>query len=220
MLHDGAEALVVDPGEAAPVRAALQSRGLALTGILVTHHHADHVGGLAALQPDLDGPIWAPAREQAAMPVPTTPVGEGDAPVWRGQHLTVLDVPGHTAGHIAFVAGDILFCGDTLFSAGCGRLFEGTPEQMHASLHKLGALPAGTRVCCAHEYTVANLRFARLAEPDNRDIQNHLTHCETLRAAGSSTLPSTLAREWQVNPFLRARDARHFAELRAWKDRC
>ncbi|MCA0175353.1 MAG: hydroxyacylglutathione hydrolase [Proteobacteria bacterium] len=221
MLHDGAGALVVDPGDAAPVRAALGAHGLELTGILVTHHHPDHVGGLNGLQPLLNGaPVYAPQREQAAMPVPTTPVAGGDCLTWQGKAIRVLDVPGHTAGHVAYVLDDLLFCGDTLFSAGCGRLFEGTADQMHRSLQQLGALPGTTRVCCAHEYTLANLRFARQAEPDNAAVARHEAACLAQRAAGQPTLPSTIALEWQINPFLRAPDAQRLGELREWKNRC
>lgn len=220
MLHDGAQALVVDPGDAAPVRAALAAQGLALSGILVTHHHADHVGGLAGLQPLLHGPIYAPALEQPSMPVPTTPVAEGNVLNWAGHGIRVLDVPGHTAGHVAYVMDGRVFCGDTLFSAGCGRLFEGTPAQMWASLRKLGELPGDTQVCCAHEYTLANLRFARLAEPDNPAIAAHQAHCTALRARGDFTLPSTIALEWQINPFLRSPDATRLGALREWKNQC
>lgn len=221
MLHDGADALVVDPGDAAPVRAALGAHGLELTGILVTHHHPDHVNGLADLLPLLNGaPVYAPQREQAAMPVPTTPVAGGDTFLWQGHAIRVLDVPGHTAGHVAYVLDDLLFCGDTLFSAGCGRLFEGTAAQMHHSLQQLGALPGATRVCCTHEYTLANLRFAQQAEPDNTAITRHQAVCLAQRAAGLPTLPSTIELEWQINPFLRAPDAQRLAELREWKNQC
>src|SRR5215475_3351377 len=169
MLHDGRQAIVVDPGAAAPVAEALRTRGLRLSAILVTHHHADHVGGLEELVPLLAGQspglVWGPAHER--MPVPVVKVEEGARFNLLGLDVRVLDVPGHTAGHVAYVvtepanrepagadAAPWLFCGDTLFSAGCGRLFEGTAEQMHHSLGKLAALPGETRVCCAHEYTL------------------------------------------------------------------
>ncbi|MDH0867972.1 hydroxyacylglutathione hydrolase, partial [Mitsuaria sp. GD03876] len=213
LLHDGRSALVVDPGEAAPVREALAARGLDLRGILVTHHHGDHVGGLRELLPLLDDPrhVWGPATE--SMPVPVVPLREGDRVELLGQAFDVLDVPGHTAGHIAFVSmhpGDgapILFCGDTLFSAGCGRLFEGTPAQMHASLAKLAALPGDTRVCCAHEYTLSNLRFARTVEPLNEAVARHEAWCLARREQSLPTLPSTLDVELQINPFLRCEHA-------------
>ena len=240
MLHDGREALVVDPGDAAPVNEALDRLGLALTAILVTHHHPDHVGGLQALQPRLEGPIHGPARE----PMPVQPVVRhtgGDAVRWQGIDFDVIDVPGHTAGHVAYHApaapgGPLLFCGDTLFSAGCGRLFEGMPAQMHASLQRLAALPDATRVCCAHEYTLSNLRFARAVEPDNEALAQHQAHCETLRARNLPTLPSSIGLELNLNPFLRSRqpsvvravqqhadlantdDVSVFAALREWKN--
>lgn len=206
MLHDGRQALVVDPGDATPVEHALQSQGLELTGILVTHHHGDHVGGLEALRRQLQGPVWAPAGE--AIPGDCIGVREGDQLHWAGVRFDVLDVPGHTAGHIAYFArghrpAPLLFCGDTLFSAGCGRLFEGTAEQMHASLAKLAALPDDTLVCCAHEYTLSNLRFAQAVEPANADVTAHLAHCQALRERSEPTLPSTLALEKRINPFLR-----------------
>jgi hydroxyacylglutathione hydrolase len=206
MLHDGRRAWVVDPGDAKPVRDALQAHRLALAGILVTHHHIDHVGGLADLLSVLDGPVMGPAHE--AMPVPVTPVGAGDTVEVLGWTFRVLDVPGHTAGHVAYVAepeaeSPLLFCGDTLFSGGCGRLFEGTPAQMHHSLQQLAALPGDTRVCCTHEYTLSNLRFAAAVEPRNAALQRYTAWCEAERAALRPTLPSSIGREREINPFMR-----------------
>ena len=206
MLHDGQQAVVVDPGEAAPVMAALDAHHLALAGILVTHHHPDHVGGIAALRPRLQGPVWGPARE--AIPQPFLPLIDGDKVAVLGLAAQVIDVPGHTAGHIAYVlqpAGEapILFCGDTLFSGGCGRLFEGTPAQMWQSLARLAALPGDTRVCCAHEYTESNLRFALAVEPANTELAAYTAHCRSLRAQGLPTLPSQIALECAINPFMR-----------------
>ena len=206
MLHDGRDAVVVDPGDAAPVHAALDAQGLQLAAILVTHHHPDHVGGVDALRGRLRGPVYGPAHE--TIPAPFTPLEGGQSVTVLGQRFEVIDVPGHTAGHIAYVQADagaepLLFCGDTLFSAGCGRLFEGTPAQMVASLAKLNALPAGTRVCCTHEYTLSNLRFAAAVEPANDALAAHTEACRTRREAGQPTLPSTLATERQINPFLR-----------------
>ncbi len=208
MLHDGREAVVVDPGESAPVIAALEARQLVLAAILVTHHHADHVGGVDALRGRLKGQVYGPERER--MPQPCVPMVDGDAVTVLGMRFAVIEVPGHTSGHIAyFHAADngaeapILFCGDTLFSGGCGRLFEGTPTQMHASLGRLAALPGDTRVCCAHEYTLANLKFAQAVEPVNAEVAEYTAWCRAQRALGRPTLPSSIARERQVNPFLR-----------------
>ncbi len=206
MLDDGREAIVVDPGEPGPVEIALDARSLALAGILVTHHHPDHVGGVDALRARLRGPVFGPANER--IPEPFERLAEGDAPELLGLAFRVFDVPGHTAGHIAYYADDapdapILFCGDTLFSAGCGRLFEGTPAQMHASLSKLAALPGETRVCSAHEYTLANLKFAREIEPTNQALRDYEAWCLRERAMQRATLPSSIARERAVNPFMR-----------------
>ncbi len=222
MLHDGTQAVVVDPGDAAPVLQALDRDGLQLAGILVTHHHADHVGGIDALRPRLRGPVWGPARER--IPPPFVPLRDGDTVDVLGLHFRVMEVPGHTAGHIAYVqegAADdateapLLFCGDTLFSAGCGRLFEGTPAQMHASLSRLAALPAHTRVCCTHEYTLSNLRFAAAVEPGNAERAAHEQHCRALLAQDLPTLPSRIGLERQINPFLRCTEPAVVAAARA-----
>lgn len=206
MLHDGQRAVVVDPGDAAPVEQALDERALKLVGIVVTHHHGDHVGGVDALRARLDGPVWGPASER--IPTPFEALHDGDAVDLLGTRFGVIDVPGHTAGHIAYFghpAGQapVLFCGDTLFSAGCGRLFEGTAAQMQASLSRLASLPGDTRVCCAHEYTLSNLRFARAVEPGNAELAAYAQRCAALREQGLPTLPSRLATERDVNPFLR-----------------
>lgn len=210
MLHDDRQAIVIDPGDAAPVAAALDAQGLALAAILVTHYHLDHVGGVAALRPRLlvsAGQVWGPARE--SIPQPCTPLNDGDSVEVMGLRFQVIDVPGHTAGHIAYFLPaaegrePILFCGDTLFSGGCGRLFEGTPAQMHQSLGRLAALPGNTRVCCAHEYTESNLRFAAAVEPHSADLAAYTAHCRALRAQGRPTLPSTIAQERAINPFMR-----------------
>jgi len=238
MLHDGARAVVVDPGEAAPVSDALDELQLTLAAILVTHHHGDHVGGVDELRPRLQGPVYGPRGE--SIPAPYVPLAGGDAFDVLGRRFEVIDVPGHTAGHVAYFhagAGEapVLFCGDTLFSAGCGRLFEGTPEQMHASLARLSALPGDTRVCCAHEYTLSNLKFARAVEPGNAALARYVADCEAMRAAGQPTLPARLELERAVNPFLRcdapeviASAVAHgasgtdgvavFAALRRWKN--
>lgn len=207
MIDDGREAIVVDPGESGPVIAALESRQLSLAAILVTHHHADHCGGVDGLRSRLTGQVYGPQRE--SIPQPAVGLSEGDHIEVLGIGFDVIDVPAHTAGHIAFFhAADeadeaVLFCGDTLFSAGCGRLFEGTAAQMHDSLSKLAALPGDTRVCCGHEYTLSNLKFAHAVEPANTEISRYIERSETLRAKHEPTLPSTIALERQVNPFLR-----------------
>jgi hydroxyacylglutathione hydrolase len=206
MLDDGRDAIVVDPGEPGPVEIALDTRSLVLAGILVTHHHPDHVGGVDALRSRLRGPVFGPANER--IPEPFERLAEGATAELIGLRFRVIEVPGHTAGHIAYYAeaapdAPILFCGDTLFSGGCGRLFEGTPAQMHASLSKLAALPGDTRVCCAHEYTLANLKFAREVEPLNDALRDYEAWCRGERGKQRATLPSSIARERAVNPFLR-----------------
>ena len=238
LLHDGKRALVVDPGDAGPVLRALQASRLQLESILVTHHHADHTGGVDALRKATGATVYGPATER--IPAPFQPLREGDRVATLSLDFQVLDVPGHTAGHIAFYTPDmdnqpLLFCGDTLFSGGCGRLFEGTPAQMLASLDKLAALPRATRVCCAHEYTLANLSFALAVEPDNAALAAYAQHCRQLREQGKPTLPSSIGQEVLINPFLRTRqaaimaavhhfdasttdDTTVFAALRQWKN--
>lgn len=226
MLQDGRNAIVVDPGQAQPVFDALAHANLQLAAILVTHHHADHTGGVAALHAATGAKVFGPARER--IPEPFTPLAQGDHAEALGLRFDVIDIPGHTAGHIAFFlpAGEaneavadglapLLFCGDTLFSGGCGRLFEGTPAQMLASLDALAALPGETRVCCGHEYTLANLRFALAVEPGNTDLTQYNAQCEALRALGQPTLPSQLATERRINPFLRSREATVLRAVRA-----
>jgi hydroxyacylglutathione hydrolase len=217
MLHDGREALVVDPGDATPVLQALQREGVELRSILVTHHHADHTAGVAALRDATGAQVWGPAKEN--IPGPFLPLVQGQQVASLGLAFDVIDVPGHTAGHIAFYTSDmdgspLLFCGDTLFSAGCGRLFEGTPAQMADSLDRLAALPATTRVCCTHEYTLSNLRFALAVDPHNADLLAYQAHCQALRAQDLPTLPSSIDLERRINPFLRASAPPILAALR------
>lgn len=238
MIREGPRAAVVDPGDAAPVEARLAADGVELTAIIATHHHGDHVGGIPALLRGRDIPVFAPAGERVAGAMRRVAEGDRFELPGIGVGLRVLDIPGHTAGHVAYVADGPrwLFCGDTLFAAGCGRLFEGTPEQMWSSLSKLAALPAATEVYCGHEYTLANLRFAAAVEPDNAEIASRSARERAKRERGEPTLPTTIGDELATNPFLRAHlaalaasasaHAGHtlrqpvevFAELRRWKD--
>jgi hydroxyacylglutathione hydrolase len=239
-LRQDGNAVVVDPGDAAPVQHYLDREGLALTAILATHHHNDHVGGIPALVARRPVPVFGPARE--SIPERTRALAQGDEIDVPGLplRLRVMDIPGHTAGHIAYF-GDVsgvpaVFCGDTLFAAGCGRLFEGTPQQMWSSLSSLAALPPETRVFCGHEYTLANLRFALAVEPDNAALWDRQAREQAKRDCGEPTLPSTIGEERLTNPFLRAPiaavreaaaahaghaisgDVDAFAALRAWKN--
>jgi hydroxyacylglutathione hydrolase len=208
MLQDGSNAIVVDPGDARPVLDALASGKLQLAAILVTHHHADHTGGVAELRAATGAAVWGPRHER--IPEPYAPLVQGDRAEALGLRFEVIDVPGHTAGHIAYFLpategrAPLLFCGDTLFSGGCGRLFEGTPAQMLASLDALAALPGDTHVHCAHEYTLSNIRFALACEPGNAALATWRDDAQALRARGVPTLPTTIAHERAVNPFMRA----------------
>jgi hydroxyacylglutathione hydrolase len=226
---------VVDPGDAAPVRDYLDRHGLELQAILLTHHHADHIGGMPELAEAYCAVVYGP--KDPRIPGQDRSFGEGEIVSLPGLGLefAVIEVPGHTSSHIAFYGHGCLFCGDTLFSVGCGRLFEGTPEQMQTSLDKLAALPPETKVFCAHEYTLSNCDFALAVEPDNPDLQRRASEVEACRAVGRITLPTEIGRELAVNPFLRSRvpsvvvaaqqrnpaataGASTLAEIRAWKD--
>jgi hydroxyacylglutathione hydrolase len=195
--------LIVDPGDARPVLEALEKQRLTPIAILCTHHHGDHVGGIEDILKHYPVPVYGPAQER--IPAITHRLREGDSLHFPelGLTLDVLDVPGHTSGHIAYYGAGMLFCGDTLFSAGCGKLFEGTAEQMHASLAKLARLPRATKMYCAHEYTEFCLGFAHIVEPDNEDIHAYRAWARAQRAQYLPTLPSTLEQEQRINPFLR-----------------
>ncbi|RJF98190.1 hydroxyacylglutathione hydrolase [Noviherbaspirillum saxi] len=238
LIHDGIRAAVVDPGDATPILDTLAAQGLSLAAILLTHHHADHVGGVPQLLERFNVPVFGPRQE--AIAGMTYPLQQGDTISVPGLDLRfeVIDVPGHTSGHIAYYSPEQswLFCGDTLFAGGCGRLFEGTPAQMVESLEKLAALPDNVKLYCAHEYTLSNLRFAQEVEPGNTALTARIAREKARRDIGEPTVPSTIAIEKETNPFLRYRepviadrlmDAGYvssrepiavFAALRQWKN--
>ncbi len=231
--HQGRVA-IVDPGEADPVERFLEQTGDQLCAILVTHHHGDHIGGITELVARHPVPVYGPAREAQA--VVTHPLAEGDCVTVLDVDFAVMEVPGHTLGHVVYYRPGMLLCGDTLFGAGCGRVFEGTLAQMHASLARLAALPATTQIYCAHEYTESCLRFAKTVEPDNAAIVARIDRVKRQRAAGQPSVPSTLADELATNPFLRwqtpgviaaatahlgrlpANDTETFSAIRIWRD--
>ncbi len=240
MIHHNGQAVVIDPGQAEPVIEALAIHQLKLIAILLTHHHQDHVGGVIDLIQATNASVYGPAGEK--LPFCDVALKEGDQVTDQPLHLslTIMDVPGHTAGHIAyyghFKTTPILFCGDTLFAAGCGRLFEGTAAQMVNSLAKFATLPWDTRVFCAHEYTLSNMRWARTVEPENKELLTWQQHAVEQRNQGIPTLPSTIGQELACNPFLRlhhsnvaqaaanwvhhelASPVEVFAALREWKN--
>lgn len=247
LLHNGKQALVVDPGDASPVAKKLSELDLDLVAILVTHHHGDHTGGVLALHQQYGCEVYYPAKERLTFvnqldSTKAHALAGADTVDALGLALTTIEVPGHTLGHIAFYApevpslGSVLFCGDTLFSGGCGRLFEGTPAQMLASLTQLAQLPPATWVCCAHEYTLANLKFARAVDPNNQALLGYSSKAQSLRSKGLPTLPVRLGDECEINPFLRvdqltiaqtvlnefpqtpAQPEAVFAALREWKN--
>jgi hydroxyacylglutathione hydrolase len=236
-LRNASHAAVVDPGEARPVLDYLAREKLKLAAILATHHHPDHVGGIAEIVAAHGAPVYGPKKEPIA--TLTHAVAEGDRVTIPelGVEFSVLDIPGHTRAHIAYYGAGALFCGDTLFACGCGRLFEGTAEQMFASLSKLASLPDDTKVYCGHEYTLANIGFATAVEPGNAALKAREARDRRLREAGQPTLPSTLGEEKATNPFLRCREpaivesankylgariadpVRVFAAIRDWKNK-
>lgn len=233
-IHDGRRAALVDPGESSPILAWLADRGIDLGAILVTHHHADHIGGIAGILSRHPVPVFGPTRGS----VPSRPVVDGDVLELPGLpwRLSVMDTPGHTLDHVCYAGHGHLFCGDTLFSCGCGRLFEGTPADMYASLTRLAGLPGDTQVHCAHEYTLDNIAFAEEVEPDNPALRRRHDEALKLRKAGKPTLPVSLAVERDTNPFLRCdldpvrvaasqhsgihhmAGVQTFATVRSWKD--
>lgn len=214
LLRKGASAVVVDPGDANCVLEVLERERLTLDSILITHHHHDHQGGVAGLlsrYPSAE--VFGPAVESITGLTRPLHGGETISPASLGVEFQVLAVPGHTLGHLAYYCPDALFCGDTLFGAGCGRLFEGTPKQMFDSLTRLAALPDQTAVYCAHEYTELNLRFALSIEPGNRQLRQRADEVGTARVKGLATVPSTLALEKATNPFLRCSEAEVVASV-------
>jgi hydroxyacylglutathione hydrolase len=222
LLQDAATGAVAvcDPGEADPAIAAVERLGGRLDLILLTHHHGDHIGGVSALQARFGGKIIGAAADAHRLPKLDQAVRAGDTVSLGSAAGTVLETPGHTVGHIAFYFpdGPAVLCGDTLFALGCGRLLEGSAAQMHASLQALAALPPDTRVCCGHEYTESNARFALTVEPGNQALIARATHVRNLRAAGQPTVPTTIAMERAENPFMRAADVARLAAIRTAKD--
>ncbi|AZN37614.1 hydroxyacylglutathione hydrolase [Iodobacter ciconiae] len=231
VLQKGRHAIAIDPGDALPLIHHLKENQLELAGVLITHHHHDHVDGLPVLWSHYQMPVFGPASIKNV----SNPVQEGETLQMLGTDFKVMSVPGHTLDHLAYVGAGALFCGDTLFAAGCGRLFEGTAEQMYASLQRFATLPDHTLVCCAHEYTLTNLRFALTVEPDNTVLLERIQSDAALREQALPTLPSSIAKEKATNPYLRCDQASvvHsakkqnpqvenaldvFATLRKWKD--
>ena len=236
VLSEGSRAAVVDPGDAAPIQRFLSEHGLELCAILATHHHADHIGGVPALVKHWRCPVFGPAHDGISGLDRTLVEADRVEVPGIGVEFSVLDVPGHTAGHIAYVGPDVAFVGDTLFACGCGRLFEGTAAQMTQSLDKLASLPEATRAYCAHEYTLSNIRFAQAVEPGNARLAQRKERESRRRERGEPTVPTTIGEERATNPFLRCTEAeviasaeRHagrklattvevFSEIREWKN--
>lgn len=218
--HESGETMVVDPAVAGPVLAEAEARGWEITQIWNTHWHPDHTGGNAEIKAATGCLVTGPAAEAARIPTLDRQVREGDRVSLGGAEAMVMEVPAHTAGHIAYHLPEegVIFVGDTLFAMGCGRLFEGSAEQMHANLARLSRLPPETEVYCAHEYTLSNGRFAVTVEPDNEDLARRMAAVEAARADGEATVPTTIALERATNPFMRASSVEEFAERRRGKD--
>jgi hydroxyacylglutathione hydrolase len=218
--HDSCETAVVDPGDPGPVLAEAESRGWRISKILNTHWHPDHTGGNLAIKEASGARIIGPAGENGRVPGLDVTLSEGDRIAIGAHEAEVWEVPGHTVGHIAYIfrRDGLAFVGDTMFAMGCGRLFEGSPSQMHHSLRRLASLPDDTKLYCAHEYTLANARFAAHAFPENKEIADRLRHVEKERSNARSTVPTNVGEERATNPFLLARDVEQFADLRAKKD--
>jgi hydroxyacylglutathione hydrolase len=216
---DTGETAAVDPSVMEPVLDAVAAGGLRLTQILNTHWHPDHTGGNQGIKAATGAPITAPAEAQKVSSVDRI-VSEGDRVTVSGAEAIVWEIPAHTAGHIAYYFEDegMIFVGDTMFAMGCGRLFEGTAEQMYSNMHRIAALPDDVRIYCGHEYTLANARFALHAEPENADVAGRLEQVSAMRERGEITLPTTVAEERATNPFVRASDVEEFARLRSEKD--
>ncbi|MDP9421621.1 MAG: hydroxyacylglutathione hydrolase [Pseudomonadota bacterium] len=217
---DSGETAVVDPGDPAPVFAEAEKRGWRIDKILNTHWHPDHTGGNLKIKEATGATIIGPAGENGRVPGLDVALKEGDRVSIGNHEAEVWEVPGHTLGHIAYVFREdhVAFVGDTMFAMGCGRLFEGSPEQMYHSLGRLAELPDDTKLYCAHEYTLANARFAAHAFPGNKEIAERLRHVEQERSIARATVPTTVGEERVTNPFLLARDVEQFADLRAKKD--
>ncbi|MBO9574161.1 MAG: hydroxyacylglutathione hydrolase [Sphingobium sp.] len=223
LVHDDAsdETMVVDPAVSDPVLAEAEARGWKISQIWNTHWHGDHIGGNAAIVAATGAKVTAPAAELAKIPNVDRPVREGDVVTLGAHEAKVWEVPAHTAGHIAYHFTDdaVIFVGDTLFAMGCGRLFEGTPEQMYRNMARLSELPGETRAYCAHEYTLSNGRYAQRAEPDNQAVAERVAQVEALRERGEATVPTTIALERATNPFMRAGSVEELARRRAEKDK-
>ena len=221
LIHDSdsGETAAVDPSVADPVLDAATAKGWRLTQVLNTHWHPDHTGGNQAIQAATGCTITAPAEAERVSKVDRI-VGEGDWVTVAGQQAVVWEIPAHTAGHIAYYFEDegLIFVGDTMFAMGCGRLFEGTAQQMYANLQRIAALPEDVRIYCGHEYTLANARFAAHAEPNNAAVAGRMKNVEAMRAAGEVTLPTSVGQERETNPFVRATNWEEFARLRSAKD--